>query len=253
VPQWMRDFIGDRDAWIAMMETHVSTVAGHFQTLGETVVSWDVVNEAFNDTGGYRGSSPDDTGSQGSIWYDNIGVDYIELAFRTAREADADADLYYNDYNLLFGGEKFDLAVAMINDFQARGVPIDGLGFQAHISLNAPSITQIRQTLEQAVNIEPAIKIKITELDVRVNNTNSSQVFTSEMAEAQKAYIHDVVEAYLDVVPPAQRGGITVWGIHDGDTWLIDFLGRIEWPLLFLENLEPKPALQGFADALEGN
>jgi endo-1,4-beta-xylanase len=55
----------------------------------------------------------------------------------------------------------------------------------------------------------------------------------------------------MDVVPEAQRGGISVWGIADLDSWRRSY-NALEWPLLFDDDLAPKPALQGFADGLTG-
>jgi GH35 family endo-1,4-beta-xylanase len=100
------------------------------------------------------------------------------------------------------------------------------------------------------VNIDPSIKIKITELDVRIQR-NGATVLSAELAEQQKQYYRDIVAAYLDIVPVAQRGGISVWGITDGDSWIPDVFPSEAWPLLFFDDFTPKPALQGFADGLQ--
>ena len=51
--------------------------------------------------------------------------------------------------------------------------------------------------------------------------------------------------------PPARnRFAITVWGLRDGDSWLIARWGNPEWPLLFDDDLEPKPAYRGFLAGL---
>jgi endo-1,4-beta-xylanase len=63
------------------------------------------------------------------------------------------------------------------------------------------------------------------------------------------------VKAYLDAVPANQRGGISVWGTTDANTWLdsLHFNGEaIAWPLLFDTHYNDKPALRGFADGLTG-
>ena len=66
---------------------HIKTVVGHFK--GQ-VFGWDVVNEAINDDGSFR-KSP---------YYNLLGEEFIEIAFRAAHEADPDAELYYNDYSM---------------------------------------------------------------------------------------------------------------------------------------------------------
>jgi GH35 family endo-1,4-beta-xylanase len=258
IPGWMRTFEGDKAAWITMMEDHIKLVASHFEEEGDndTVTSWDVVNEAFNENGSYRGSkkatNPDP--NDNSVWYENIGEEFLPLAFEAARAADPDADLYYNDYNLIWNEVKLDAVIKMVNDFEGASVPIDGIGFQSHISVGDPSIEDIRKSLQNVVD-NTTLKVKITELDVRMNNVPDSDTpliyLTSERADEQKQYYHDIVEAYLDIVPAERRGGITVWGAIDGDSWLQSWPApTTEWPLLFNNDYTAKPALQGFADAL---
>ena len=52
-------------------------------------------------------------------------------------------------------------------------------------------------------------------------------------------------------LPEENRFTITLWGLLDSDSWLIDFWGNPEWPLLFDSQLRPKPAYYGFLEALE--
>jgi GH35 family endo-1,4-beta-xylanase len=246
---WMQAFEGTKAQWITMLDDHVKTVATHFEAVGvrDVVMSWDVVNEAFMEDGGYRGQF---TGE--SIWYKNIGAEFIERAFMAARSADPDALLYYNDYNLVWSDKKLNAVLAMVQDFKNRNIPIDGVGFQAHLSLNSPTISTIRAQFRRVMAVRPKIKLKITELDVRLNNLDSPiNRLTPEMAEAHKRYVYEIVRAYLQEVPEDQRGGISVWGITDADSWILGLHpDRLDWPLLFNADFTPKPALQGFADAL---
>ncbi|ARD45930.1 endo-1,4-beta-xylanase [Colwellia sp. PAMC 21821] len=256
IADWMQDFEGNEAQWITMMEEHATQVATHFEEAGDndTVTSWDVVNEAFMENGEYRGAKTTTDSADASVWYENIGEKFIPLAFKAARAADPDADLYYNDYNLIWNSDKLGAVIDMVEAMQADGVPIDGVGFQSHISVNSPDISTIKAQFQKVVDIRPKIKLKITELDVRMNNDNNTDftTLTAARAEEQKDYYHDIVEAYLDIVPEDQRGGITVWGIVDGDSWLQNFPApTVEWPLLFNDDFTPKPALQGFANALE--
>jgi endo-1,4-beta-xylanase len=252
IPSWMQSFSGTKSEWLDMMRTHVTAVASHFANR-TSVVSWDVVNEAFEDAGGrYRGS---ESGTGNSVWYQNIGPEFIEEAFIAARAAAPNADLYYNDFSTEWNRPKVDAVVTMVKDFLARDIPIDGVGFQMHVWSDA-NIATIRNHMKLVADIDPRIKVKITELDVRFNHVNpplSASAYTPEMAEQHKALIKGIVEAYLEVVPPAQRGGITVWGIVDADSWIIPLYGRADWSLFFFNDMSPKPALQGFADALSGN
>ncbi len=259
VPDWIKNFSSNnKAAWSAMLKTHVQTIASYY---AGRVRSWDVVNEAFMDNGDYRNNQPN---GQGSIFYRNMGKDYIEEAFINAREADPAADLYYNDFNISPGGAKLDAVLAMVDDFKGRDIPIpiDGIGFQMHVYLGWPSISNIRNSFQAVV--ERGLKVKITELDIPINNpydgsynypNNYHALFTPAHANQQKLRYCEIVKAYMEEVPDNLRGGITVWGVWDADTWLNQVLfnnQHQDWPLLFDHNFNPKPALQGVANGLTG-
>ncbi len=249
VPDWMSNFQGTEEEWVEALREHVIGVASHF---AGRVDSWDVVNEAFVDEG-YRTDS---------IFYQNMGERYIEEAFIAANEADPEADLYYNDFSMENGQPKFDNAMAMARDFIERDIPIDGIGFQFHVFIDWPSTSAMREVFSEVVDL--GLKVKITELDIPVNNPygnnysypdNYISEYTEEAAQAQKRRYCSIVEAYLAEVPPELRGGITVWGVFDSDSWLIEQTfdnNHDEWPLLFNDNFEPKPPAQGVGDALMG-
>jgi endo-1,4-beta-xylanase len=236
-----------------MMTGHITGVAQHFAA-DDIVVSWDVVNEAFAD------SDRDGDGRydlRHTIWYDSIGAGFLAAAFRAARAADANADLYYNDYNLAGVPAKLSAVLQLVDDFASDPdpVPIDGIGFQMHITLEWPSIEQVREALARAA--ATGLKVKITELDITVNTDSSGNpgpltTLTSDVAMRQQLRYESIVAAYLEEVPPNQRGGISVWGIADIDSWRRQ-TNAYEWPLLFDDQFAPKPALQGFADGLSGN
>lgn len=238
-PDWMNELEASGEEFRNVLEDHVVTVAGHF--VGR-VRSWDVVNEAFDDE--------DDTGYRQTIWFEAIGPGYIELAFRAARAADPTTDLYYNDYNISGsnGPGKLDRVLEMVDDFQARGVPIDGIGFQMHIGMDSPDIQAVRRAFTRVV--ERGLKVRISELDVSVNDGEQYEALSQDTAEKQAARYAAVVRVYKDTVPPNLRGGITVWGITDGDSWIPGFRNRADWPLLFNADFSPKPALTGFAHGL---
>lgn len=256
VPNFMKNWSGSAADFLTAVETHVTTIVDHYEAKGN-LVSWDVVNEALND------SSPSNFRTD-SAFYTKSGNSavYIEKAFQAARAADANVTLYYNDYNIDQNNAKTTKLIEMLTDFQARNIPIDGVGFQMHVFMDYPSIANISAAMKKVV--DKGLKVKITELDVAVNNPysggwpgNKITSFTNTVAQAQKKRYCEIVKAYLDTVPANLRGGITVWGTTDANTWLTTAVSAyngeaIAWPLLFDNNYNDKPALRGFADALEG-
>ncbi len=236
IPTWMKNYKGD---WAAMLNTHVGEICKHF---AGKVVSWDVVNEALDER--------EPSGFRQTIFYKNVGKAYIENAFVAARKADAAAVLYYNDYNIEASQAKLDFMLAMLDDFKARGVPVDGVGFQLHLDLTQPPIEQIRKSFKAVA--DRGYKIRISEMDVPVNMTGAATL-TDAVAQQQKARYKSIVQAYLESVPEKQRAGITFWGLVDGESWY-NYIGLPfkEWPLLFNDDYSPKPAFYGVAEALAG-
>jgi len=110
VPAWVfHDDHGNlitRDALLARMRDHIHTVVGRYKG---KIRSWDVVNEALNEDGTMRDS----------LWLKIIGDDYIEKAFTYAHEADPQAQLTYNDYNLE-NEKKRNGAIALVKNCRRR-------------------------------------------------------------------------------------------------------------------------------------
>jgi hypothetical protein len=127
LPGWVESGNFSRQELLDVMYDHIDTVVGRYQ--GQIAV-WDVVNEAIDDGGQMRNS----------VWRNVIGDDYIDLAFQRARQADANAILLYNDYNIGDLSNKSNVTYNMIADMVNRGIPIDGVGFQMHwLESNPPN------------------------------------------------------------------------------------------------------------------
>jgi endo-1,4-beta-xylanase len=237
VPGFMTNYSGD---FAAMLKTHVQTIVSHFQG---KVVSWDVVNEALADDG----QPTINTLLRSTVFSQKMGLGFIDQAYINARAADPLVDLFYNDYNIEAGGQKTANLLSLIDGMRARGVPLTGVGFQMHVSIDWPSISAIEASLKAVA--DRGLKVKISEMDVGLKSAYTS--FTTDAATRQQQRYHDIVAAYLRAVPAAQRAGITVWGVWDADSW-INQPGSPDWPLLFDGNFQPKPAMQGFKNALLG-
>ncbi|GAB7045838.1 endo-1,4-beta-xylanase [Catenuloplanes indicus JCM 9534] len=211
-PGWAQSLSGSalRNAAI----NHVTQVATYYRG---KIHSWDVVNEAFADGGG---------GGRRDSNLQRTGNDWIEAAFRAARAADPGAKLCYNDYNTDGINAKSTGIYNMVRDFKARGVPIDCVGLQSHLTNSAPSDYQAN--LQRFADL--GVDVQITELDISGSN----------QAGAYAA----VTRACLAV---ARCTGITVWGIRDTDSWRTG-----QNPLLFDGNGNKKAAYTSVLNALNG-
>ncbi|GAA2107132.1 endo-1,4-beta-xylanase [Actinomadura alba] len=225
LPGWVSGISSGSDL-LQAMRNHISNVAGHYQG---KLVYWDVVNEAFEDNGTRRNS----------VFQQRIGNSYIEEAFRAARAADPGAKLCYNDYNTDAVNAKSDAVYNMVRDFQARGVPIDCVGFQSHLIVGqVPSSYQ--QNLQRFAGL--GVDVNITELDIRMPTPASSGNLQTQANDYRK-----VVQACVAV---ARCTSITVWGITDRYSWVPDTFPGQGAALLFDNNYAKKPAynavLEGF-------
>lgn len=217
LPSWVSG-LGASDLRTAM-NNHITQVMQHYKG---KIYAWDVVNEAFQDgTSGARRSSP---------FQDKLGNGFIEEAFRTARAADPDAKLCYNDYNTDGVNAKSNAVYAMVKDFKARGVPIDCVGFQSHFNSASPVPSDYQANLQRFADL--GVDVQITELDIEGSGT------------AQAGNYANVVKACLAVT---RCTGITVWGITDKYSWRSSGT-----PLLFDSNYAAKPAYTAVLTTLGG-
>ncbi|NVI92975.1 endo-1,4-beta-xylanase [Actinomadura sp. BRA 177] len=229
LPGWVSN-ISSRDDLLSVMRNHIAKEAGHF---AGKVDYWDVVNEAYQDGSGAR---------RDSVFQRVIGDSYIEEAFRAARQADPNAKLCYNDYNIDGQNAKSNAVYNMVQDFKARGVPIDCVGLQAHLTLgNVPSDMQANMQRFAALGVD----VHITELDIRMNTPADSSKLATQANDYKK-----VVSACLAV---SRCNVITVWGITDKYSWVPDTFPGEGAALLFDDNYNKKPAYDAVLTALGGS
>ena len=207
----------------------------------DVIFCWDVVNEALSD-------SPDNLYRTSSKWYQICGKDFIPEAFRIARSVNPNVKLIYNDYNLV-DPAKLERAITLLKEMKDAGVPVDGVGMQAHWSKEVTG-----EMLNTAINRFAALglEVQMTELDVTTysnyhgegikNQVQETQPYSKEvedrLAENYKTYF-EVMHKNADKIT-----SVTFWGLHDGMTWLNGFpvRGRTDYPLLFDREMKPKKA-----------
>ncbi len=236
-PRWLETALPTYDSarLEKMLRTYIYTVAGHYRG---RVASWDVVNEVINQAG---------DGMRESVYYQTLGEDYPARLFQYARAADPDVLLFYNDYDLVAKPEKLRTTLAMIDDFQARGIPIDGVGLQMHIDLSLP-LAQLQTALDELV--KRGLRVHLSEVDIKANPKGETDRLTPELADAQRKMMQEIVRMY-NALPKENQFAITFWGLRDSDSWLNTFTDYAQWPLLFGANYEKKPMYEGFLEGLE--
>jgi endo-1,4-beta-xylanase len=233
------------------LKTWITTIVTRY---AGKVKAWDVINELFTEGGAIRNNAntvPSVPPADMFVWSEYLGRDYALKAFNYAKAADPNALLFINDFNLESNTVKLDSLIAFVKELQAKGAKVDGIGTQMHMSINTPynNIDNMFKKLAAT-----GLKIRISELDIRVNPTDKSAYqLIPTTASYQANMFYYVVSSYMKNVPAAQRHGITIWGVDDASSWIIGSQKKSDYPLLFDKNFVKKPAYAAFVKALKEN
>lgn len=236
-----------KDELLARLKDHIFTVVGRYKG---RIKAWDVVNEVIGDDGNMRQS----------LWYQICGEEFIVKAFQWAHEADPDAELDYNDYNIEYPAKRAG-ALALVRRLKAAGVPITTVGIQGHYLLREPDLVLLDQTIAAFGRL--GVKVALTELDIDVlprpqGGATGDTSLSLAGDPAYNPYVNglpdDVQEKLADryarVFAIAVRhkdvvDRVTLWGVTDADSWHNNWpiKGRTAHSLLFDRAGNPKPAL----------
>jgi endo-1,4-beta-xylanase len=241
VPPWLRDELHANG--FSVVERHIRGVAGHY---AGRLHSWDVVNEAVWPEDGREDRL------RSNVFLEILGPSYIEAAFAAAREADPTALLYYNanpaPYRRERHREHFEGVIALLEGLLGRGVPVQGVGLQAHLAAaRAEEFDEATLVWFYERASELGLEIMITELDV------SDKWFPSDVA-LRDELVAKTYRRFLDLtlVYSAVKGVLS-WGLSDR------FTGHNRWPrsdgwavraLPYDHCMQPKRARQEIAEAL---
>lgn len=221
-----------REEALAMLEGHMRTLMTRY---GDVVYAWDVVNEAFDTT--------EANGWRRTPWYDTIGPDYVEQAFIIAHKIDPKAKLFYNEM-VTEDPKKVDLMVRLLTNFKNKGIHIDGIGLQTHISLNYPTMKAIKDSLDRYAKF--GVTVDITELDMTLYTSD----FEAFPDGAPEDYLVRQAWRYRELFELFSQydcvSSVTSWGFCDKYSWLRYTPNvRGDWPLFFDDDLAPKLAYAG--------
>ncbi|MDA8745671.1 endo-1,4-beta-xylanase [Rubripirellula amarantea] len=225
------------------MKQHIETLAGRYQG---KLQSWDVVNEAINDGGDSETAKTENL--RNSNWLQSLGPEFLTLAFQFARQADPEATLYYNDYNIE-SGPKHASSMVLLKRLLADGAPVDAVGIQGHWRSGQVPFADIEKAIIDYASL--GLKVSITELDVTIRGESGGQFGGRRFRRSVPPSLDDlnaqaddyaklfaIFKKHEDVI---ER--VTFWGLNDRRTW--------RWgqhPLLFDANNNPKPAYASIID-----
>ena len=237
-----------REVMIERMRKHIHTVVGRYKG---RVKGWDVVNEAILDNGEWRKSK----------FYQIVGEDFIELAFKFTNEADPNAELYYNDYSTAVPAKREGI-YKMVKQLIDKGCRVDGIGMQEHNGLDNPSIEETENTINKFASL--GVKVMVTEMEISVL-PHPRPNMGAEISD--RAAYRKELNPYVEGLPKEKEeqlakryqeffalylkhhdkiDRVTLWGVGDGDSWKNGWPipGRTDYPLLFDRNYKAKTFVQ---------
>ncbi|MBL8959550.1 MAG: endo-1,4-beta-xylanase, partial [Gemmatimonadetes bacterium] len=225
-PSWLTSGAPTRASLLAALKSHIETVVGRY---AGRIATWDVANEMIADGQG---------GLRASFWTTIVGPDVIDSAFAWARRADPAAKLYLNDYAVEGINPKSDSLLALARRLRTAGIPIDGVGFQAHFLVNPPSLAQ--QTANIARFTAAGFDVRYTELDVRLADG------TDGLAAQGTAYGNAVRACRTQ----SRCRAVTTWGFTDKYSWIPGAFPGFGRAHVYDATFAPKPAYFSWRDAL---
>ena len=246
LPNWLVGGVANgtisQSQLMSLLEQHIFTEVGRYKG---RIWQWDVANEFFLDANP-SGINPND------FWVSNLGAGIIPQAFTWAHQADPNALLFYNDYNI--AGEdgtnaKSDAVYAWLQQMLDQGVPIHGVGDEGHLDTQFGfSGIQMTEDLQRYASL--GLKVAITQADVRtfVNNA-TDQVPTNNLAPFAQAY--EFSQMMLAVLAVPQAISFTVWGFVDADSWVPGFFTGEGYATLYDVNANPKLAFYNLLEDLK--
>lgn len=228
-----------KEVFYERLREHIHTVMNRYKDI---IYCWDVVNEAMADQQRPAfGPFPAESPYRQSNLFKLCGDEFIAKAFEFAREADPNAQLFYNDYNAADPG-KCQRIFDMVKKMKDAGVPIDGIGMQGHYNIYGPSMDDVAAAIEKYSTLVK--HIHITELDIRANEQMGGHLQFSRQGVDIKPYVQTLHADQYDKLFKTLRKHkdvidcVTFWNLSDRDSWV----GAANYPLLFDKDLKIKKA-----------
>jgi endo-1,4-beta-xylanase len=232
MPDWTKNIRGADEAK-RELTIHIEQVVSRYRG---KIKTWHVVNEPIDDT---KGEMP---GLRPSVWLENLGEKYIDLAFRTAHAVDPAAELVINEYDVECAvgtqTKRREAYLKLIRDLVGRGVPLHGVGLQGHINAKYEIDRDGVYDFVTAVR-SLGLSVHVTELDV-IDDALPGPIAQRDAIVASRA--HDFLDAIFVAAKPSV---IATWGITDRYTWVPIWYKRRDGlpnrPLPFDADCRPKP------------
>ncbi|MFP4380079.1 MAG: endo-1,4-beta-xylanase [Candidatus Sumerlaeia bacterium] len=193
VPKYVQDWIKELDNETLRAKVHARAFDLMSYYKGR-IDEWDVNNEMLH----------------GHFFEQRLGAPIRYEMFRWCRDANPDAVLYMNDYDIL-KGKDLKAYVRQIKDLKSIGAPVGGIGVQGHFWGGWFPEDKVRESFEELAKLK--LPIKVTEFD-----------FGHEDADKEAEVLEKL---YTIAFAEPQVEAVLMWGFWEGRHWRDD--GAAPW------------------------
>lgn len=181
-PNWVEALGTDSLYWI---EQRAKSIVGRY---AGRIDEWDFNNELWH-----------------GDWYRRtFGTWITKQMAEWALEANPDIKLWFNEYAMLTSNSNAEEFKLHLETLISEGVPVDGVGVQAHFS-SLPDAATVKASLDILDDL--GRPIKLTEFDCGWNGASEAQEANGLEIVYRTAFEHPAVE------------GIIMWGFWEGNHW----------------------------------
>jgi endo-1,4-beta-xylanase len=157
-----------------------------------------------------------------------------------------DKNVFYHENLNLYAETRVEALLKLVRNLKEKSTPIDGVGLQSHVCIELPSLKELKNYFRQLADL--GLEIEITEMDASLSLFRSAKDPYKTQGDFFKAFTETCLEC-------SACKGITFWGINDKNNWMDHLLPPLipfkpNNPLLYDDEMRPKPAHDGVLNAL---
>ena len=177
----------------------------------------------------------------GNYYTDRLGPGITKQMADWFKEADPDAKLFFNDYDILTGN-RLDDYIGHIRGLLEQGAPMDGIGVQGHLHGESFDPKALQHALNELAKI--GLPIRITEFNMPGQRSpfrrQRNLKLTPEQEQAKAKALTDYY--HICFAHPAVHG-ILMWGFWERANW-------IPQSSLYRRGWTPTPAAKAYRDLI---
>ena len=174
-----------------------------------------------------------------NYYADRLGPGITKEMANWFKDADPDARLFVNDYDVLTGKRLKDY-IRHIRGLLEQGVPLAGIGVQGHLHGESFDPEALHHALDELARV--GLPIRVTEFNMPGQRSAFLRRRDFKLtAEQEQAKAKALTDYYRICFSHPAVGGILMWGFWEGANW-------IRQSSLYRRDWTPTPAAQAYRD-----